>query len=88
MWLGHSGCLLASELASSLRSLMLSVGLLSVGSRSLPLLKMRHRSKGWSLSGYGASIHSGTAVMARVVGASSIHGVVTTGAGEAPVPCL
>jgi hypothetical protein len=32
-------CLLADELASPLRYLMLSVGLLSVGSCSLPLLK-------------------------------------------------
>jgi hypothetical protein len=39
MWLGHSGCLLADELASSLCFLMLGVGLLSVGSCSLPHMK-------------------------------------------------
>jgi hypothetical protein len=32
MWPSHGGCLLAGELASSLRYLVLDVGLLSVGS--------------------------------------------------------
>jgi hypothetical protein len=35
----HGGCLLAGELASLLRYLMLDVGLLNAGSRSLPLPK-------------------------------------------------
>jgi hypothetical protein len=39
MRLGHDGCLLAGELALPLRCLTLSVGLLSVGSCSLPLPK-------------------------------------------------
>jgi hypothetical protein len=40
VWLGHSGCLLASELASPMRYLVLGVGLLNVGTRLLPLPKI------------------------------------------------
>jgi hypothetical protein len=43
---------------------------------------------GRPVSGRGAAVHGGTVIMASVVGAFSIHGVVVTGAGRAPASCL
>jgi hypothetical protein len=40
------------------------------------------------VSDRGAGIHGGTIVMTWVAGMLSSHGMVTTGAGGAPVPCL
>jgi hypothetical protein len=38
--------------------------------------------------GLGTVVSSGTGIMAWVVGAFSIHGVVMTGVNGAPMPCL
>jgi hypothetical protein len=52
VWPGRDGCLLAGELASSLDYAMLGVGLLSVGSSSLPLPK--------SMLSLEKDVHGGT----------------------------
>jgi hypothetical protein len=44
--------------------------------------------KGRPISGCGATVGDGTIVMTRVARAFSIHGVVVTGMGRAPVPGL
>jgi hypothetical protein len=65
VWLGRGGRLLAGELTSPLRCLVLDVGLLSVGLSSLPLPKSAMLLEGGgAVSSRDASAHSGTVIMA------------------------
>jgi hypothetical protein len=76
------------ELALPWCCLMLGSGLPSIGLRLLPPWRARRRSKGRPTSGCSATVHAATIIVAGLVGAFSVHGVVAIGAGEAPMPRL
>jgi hypothetical protein len=53
-----------------------------------PSRRVQRCSKGRLISNHGAAICGGTGITACVARVFSIHGVVVSGDGGAPVPCL
>jgi hypothetical protein len=51
-------------------------------------LELHLHSKDWQVSSRDTSARSGTIITNSVVGVSSSHGVVVTGASRAPMSCL
>jgi hypothetical protein len=86
MWLGHDSCLLVGELVPLLHRLLFGPRLPSTRLLSLPLLMSTPSLNGEPVSGRGAATHGGIVIIVWVARQVSIHGVVLTRAGRAPMP--